>query len=279
MGDWYDVPINPEQSATESEHTRVARIEPYIDEDGTIRKALSYGSDKENLGPWYNLEDIKKVFPRWKIPDPSRYFNNKKFNPQARRDLAENRKERKKYKTPPIDQSNNDIQGGRGRGRGRGFERGTHQPQYGGRGRPTYSEEYREWDANQSAKPSSSSRRTHEEETWQEYREYKQDSDSPGYFTREFEDRKRARSPSPRGERPNGRDMSYERQGSRRDHNQESRRDYRRDYSHGSSRRGYSPERQSRRDYSPGHRQDGGRGRSRRDYTPEESRRYPGQNR
>ena len=143
MGDWYDVPINPEQSGTELEQTRVARIEPYIDVDGTIRKALSYGSDKESLGPWYHLEDIRKAFPNWRILDPSKYFNNKKFNPQARRDLAENRKDKKKNKNPPIDQSGNDIQGGRGRGRGRGSERGTLQPQYGGRGRPIYSEEYR----------------------------------------------------------------------------------------------------------------------------------------
>ena len=279
VGDWYDVPINPDHSGTEGGQTRVARIEPYIDVNGTIRKALSYGTDKENLGPWYYLEDVKKIFPKWEIPDPSNYYNNKKFNPQIRRDLADNRKDKKKYKTPPIDQSYNDIQGGRGRGRGRGSERGTHQPQYRGRGRPTYNDEYREWDASQTANPSSSSRRTHEEESWQEYMESKQDRDSPGYFTREYEDRKRARSPSPRGERSNWRDKSYERQGSRRDHNQESRRDYRRDYSQGSSRRDYSPDRQSRRDYSPRYRQDEGRSRGRRDYSPEESRRYPGQNR
>ena len=267
----------------------MARIEPYIDVDGIIRKAMSYGKDAESLGPWYNLEDIFKTFPKWRIPEPSKYYNNKRFNALARRDLQESKKERKRNRYPPIDQSSNDIQGGRGRGRGRGSERGTLQPQYGGRGRPTYSEEYREWDASQSANPSS--RRTHEEESWQEYMEYKKEGqyrDSPGYFTREFEDRKRARSPSPRGERPNRRDKSYDRQGSRRDYNQESRRDYsqesrrdynqgsRREYSYGSGRRDYSPERQSRRDYSPGHRQDGGRGRGRRDYTPEESKRYPG---
>ena len=271
---------------------------------------MSYGRDVESLGPWYNLEDILKTFPKWRIPDPSKYYNMKKFNAQARRDLQESKKERKRNRYPPIDQSSNDIQGGRGRGRGRGSERGTFQPQYRGRGRPFYSEgdrpyyrqddrnkerEYREWDASQSADPSS--RRTHEEESWQKYQEYMeyqqegQHRDPPGYYTKEFEDRKRARSPSPRGERPNRRDKSYDRQGSRRDYNQESRRDYnqesrrdynqesRRDYSYELGRRDYSSERQSRRDYSPGHRQDSGRGRGRRDYTPDESRRYPGQNR
>ena len=56
-------------------------------------------------------------------------------------------------------------------------------------------------------------------------------------------------------------------------------RDSRRDYSYETSRRDYSPERRSRRDYSPGQGQDSGRDRSRRDYTPEKNRRYPGQNR
>ena len=112
------------------------------------------------------------------------------------------------------------------------------------------------------------------------YQQEGQYRDSPGYYTKEFEDRKRARSPSPRGERPTRRDQDYGRQMSRRDYNQESRRDYnhesRRDYNYESGRRDYSNERQSRRDYSPGQRQDSGRGRGRRDYTPDENRRYPG---
>ena len=202
MGDWYDAPTNPEQEGTEFEESRVARIEPYIDVDGIIRKAMSYGGDAESLGPWYNLEDILKTFPKWRIPEPSKYYNNKRFNALARRDLQESKKERKRNRYPPIDQSSNDIQGGRGRGRGRGSERGIFQPQYRGRGRPFYSEgdrpyyrqddrnkerEYREWDASQSADPSS--RRTHEEESWQkyqEYMEYKQEGqhrDPPGYYT------------------------------------------------------------------------------------------------
>ena len=281
VGNWYDVPINPDQDGTEGKQTRVGRIEPYIDLKGIIKKALSYGIDKDNLGPWYILEEVMKTFPKWVIPDPPRYYNNKAFNPQIRRDLLDNRQEKKKYKTPPVDQSYNDIQGGRGRGRGRGSAgsgRGTYQPQYRGRGRSTYSEEYRDWDASQTANPSSGSRRSQEEESWQEYKEKNQDRDSPGYFTRDYEDRKRARSPSPRGERSSRRDRSQERQGSRRDYH-ESRRDYRRDYSQSSSRRGYSPERQSRRDYSPRYRQEESRSRGRRDYSPEESRRYSGQNR
>ena len=95
MGDWHDAPTNPDQEGTEFEESRVARIEPYIDTNGVIRKALSYGKEAEYLGPWFNLEDILKTFPKWKISETSRYFNNKKFNKSARKDLQENRKERK----------------------------------------------------------------------------------------------------------------------------------------------------------------------------------------
>ena len=308
-GEWHDIPVNPDQEGTELEESRVVRIEPYIDTNGVIRKALSYGKDADYLGPWFNLEDIMKTFPKWKIPEPARYFNNKKFSKSARRDLQENRKDRKKSSYPPGDQSNKDIQGGRGGGRGRGSERGSYQPQYRGRGRPAYSEgdrpsyrpdsrrerEYREWDESQKAGPSSGL--TYEERVWQEYQEnmgYSQKGksrDSQGYFTKEYEDRKRARSPSPRGERPNRGDMMYDRQEGRRNYSQERRRDSnqdsrrdsdrdsRRDYNYEASRRDYSPERRSRRSYSPGQGQDRGRDRSRRDYTPEKSRRYPGQNR
>ena len=302
-GDWHEIPVNPDQEGTELEECRVVRIEPYIDTDGVMRKVLSYGNDADYLGPWFNLEEMQRIFHKWKIPEPSKYFNNKKFNKSARRDLQDNKKERKKGNYPPGDQSYKDIQGGRGRGRGSG--RGGYQSQYRGRGRPAYSEgdrpfygsdnrrerEYREWDESQAARPSSS--QSYEERMWQDYQDkmgYSQkgkDRDSQGYYTKEYEDRKRARSPSPRGERPSRGDMMYDRrnysQERRRDSNLDGRRDLDRDSrgdpSYEASRRDYSPERRSRRDYSPGQGQDRRRERSRRDYTPEKGRRYPGQNR
>ena len=59
MGDWLLAPEDPAQEGSEFGKFRVARVEPYIDVDGTIRKALSYGRDAESLSPWYNMEDIK----------------------------------------------------------------------------------------------------------------------------------------------------------------------------------------------------------------------------
>ena len=91
VGNWYGVPLDPSLDAVEDKNTRIGRVEPYIDRDGIIKKALSYGTDKDNLGPWYNVEDLEKTFPKWLIPDPPKYYNNKNFNPTVRRDLMDNR--------------------------------------------------------------------------------------------------------------------------------------------------------------------------------------------
>ena len=286
-GEWQEVPVDPSQEGTDQEECRVARVEPYIDTDGKIKRALSYGDDADRLGPWFILEEIQKAYPRWKISNPSKFFNNKKFSKTARRDLQDNRREKKKGNYPPGDQSIKDIQGGRGggRGRGRGSGRGGYQPYNRGRGRPTYASdnrrdrEYREWDESQDAKQGPSN--SYEHRVWDDYEDqmgYKKgnERDSQGYYTKDYEDRKRARSPSSRGERPSRDDRGYE----RRNHSQDRRRDSnqdRRDYS--PDRRDYSPERRSRRDYSPGQGPDRRRERSRRDYTPDKGRRYPGQDR
>ena len=296
-GDWHELPVDPNQEGTDQEDCKVVRVEPYIDTDGVIRRALSYGDDADRLGPWFNLEDIQKAFPKWKIPEPSKFFNNRKFSKSARRDLQENKKERKRGNYPPGDQSYKDIQGGRGGGRGRGSGRGGYQTQYRGRGRYTYNggdrpsygadnrrdREYREWDESQAARPSTS--QSYEERMWHDYKEemgYNQkgnDREPQRYYTREYEDKKRARSPSPRGERPSRGEGAYD----RRDYSQDRRRDSnlesRGDPNYEASRRDYSPERRSRRDYSPGQGQDRRRERSRRDYSPDMGRRYPGQNR
>ena len=84
VGDWYDVPLGIDKDA-EGTQTRIGRVEPYIDRDGTIKKAISYGSDKGTLSTWYSLEKVKETFPKWVIPDPPRYYNNKSFNPTVRR--------------------------------------------------------------------------------------------------------------------------------------------------------------------------------------------------
>merc|ERR1711895_389565 len=79
-----------------------------------------------------------------------KYYNGKVFTNSVRRP-----QDRERNGAPPGDQSNRDIQGGRGRSRGRGgagYSRGSFQPQNRGRGRG-HQEEYNQWDATQSSGP------------------------------------------------------------------------------------------------------------------------------
>ena len=48
---------------------RVARIEKYIDKEGVIREALSYGDKDFQLMVWYNMEEMKQAFISWKVPE------------------------------------------------------------------------------------------------------------------------------------------------------------------------------------------------------------------
>ena len=292
-GKWLDVPMKKDGTGAEGPDNRVGRKEPYIDHDGVIKTALCYGNEMGALKVWYKFEDVKKIFPNWVVPVPDRYYNNKRFSNTIRRDLTEGKK---KGKGPPIDQSKDDIQGGRGRGRGRGatgYSRGSYQPQNRGRGRDRYDEDYSAWDASQS----SGGRTQNGDGFWRtDYgsnnqnnsQEESQNRDSYGYTTKEYEtrkneERKRARSPSPRGERYSRRDRSLERQRERREYS-EDRREYRSGYNPGrrspdrQDRRQYSPDRYERRDHSPRFREErqDSRTRTRREYSPEEGRRYSG---
>ena len=60
-GEWQEVPVDPRQEGTDLEECRVARVESYIDIDGVIRRALSYGDDADRLGPWFILEEVQKA--------------------------------------------------------------------------------------------------------------------------------------------------------------------------------------------------------------------------
>ena len=296
-GEWQDVPMEADGTGAEGPDNRVGRIEPYIDTNGKIKTAICYGSDMGNLKGWYDLEEVKKVFPNWVIPNPSRYYNGKRFSGTVRREFTEG----KKKNAPPGDQSSRDIQGGRGRGRGRGatgysrgatgYSRGASHTQNRGKGRDGYDEDYKKWDDSQTASTSKGKKSQEEYSDYSNYSDSQEKSkkrESPGYYTKDFEEKKRARSPSPREERYSRRERSIERQRGRRDYHDD-RREYRsgydssrRDYSSDrQDRREYTPDRQNRRDHSPRYRQErqDGRGRNRREHSPEEGRRYSGHNR
>merc|ERR1711895_89714 len=48
-GDWQEMPEDPSQEEPTKINYRVARVEPYIDIDGQIKKALCYGEEADQL--------------------------------------------------------------------------------------------------------------------------------------------------------------------------------------------------------------------------------------
>merc|ERR1712082_593944 len=139
-GEWALVPMETNHEEEQNlKNSRIARVEKYIDTKGIIRRALSYGDEDSKLTIWYNLEDIFLVLPRWKIAQPSMFYNGRKFSKEMRRPEGTKSKARPKGRPQypePSDQSP-DIQGngyqrrgGRG-GRGRGA---NHNHSRGGRG-------------------------------------------------------------------------------------------------------------------------------------------------
>ena len=93
-GKWQVVPEDPNSEGSEQENDRVARVEPYIDTEGRIKKAICYGEEADHLNTWFDLEEVLKVYKKWKMPVTSKYFNNRKFSRYARRDWQESNKRR-----------------------------------------------------------------------------------------------------------------------------------------------------------------------------------------
>ena len=63
---------------------RVTRIEKYIDNNGTMKEALSYGDRDTHLMVWYDLGEIRKAFSSWRIPEESPWVNTRVWNPEFR---------------------------------------------------------------------------------------------------------------------------------------------------------------------------------------------------
>ena len=84
-GEWVIIPSNNKEVGPDYENYRLGRIERYIDTDGRIRKALSYGNEDIKLTVWFDLEKVLDAYPNWKIPQPGVYYNRKKFNLEAKR--------------------------------------------------------------------------------------------------------------------------------------------------------------------------------------------------
>merc|ERR1711874_530823 len=60
----------------------------YVDEDGTIKKAICYQKDANALYILFNYEDIMDTFTNWITPTPSYYFNGKRWSSEMRKEYA-----------------------------------------------------------------------------------------------------------------------------------------------------------------------------------------------
>merc|ERR1712082_378853 len=85
-GEWVLLPMNSNQQVDlDLKNGIIARVERYIDTDGKLRKAFSYGDEDHKLIIWYNLEDMYKMYPEWTIIHPTIYYNGRKFSREPRR--------------------------------------------------------------------------------------------------------------------------------------------------------------------------------------------------
>ena len=58
-GEWIPVPKFSDHVGSEPRNYKVARREKYIDEEGKLKEAISYGLDENSLTVWYDLEALR----------------------------------------------------------------------------------------------------------------------------------------------------------------------------------------------------------------------------
>ena len=106
-GCWADAPYWPKDKGPNKE-SQIVRVEKSINTDGVVETSVSYGTDDTQLNVWYDTNDMMAAFTDWGIPDPSQYYNTRKFSTNKRKP-----KEAEKSLPPPPPPSTY-----RGRGRG-----------------------------------------------------------------------------------------------------------------------------------------------------------------
>ena len=79
-GEWRDAPMEANGTGEKGTSTRVARIEPYVDYDGRIKRAICYGGKMGELKIWFDFEEVKKIFPNWDTSKETIYYNNKTYS-------------------------------------------------------------------------------------------------------------------------------------------------------------------------------------------------------
>ena len=195
-GYWIQIPLDPNQRGPMkgSYDSRIARVEMFIDEDGTIRKGVCYGTEEGKLEVWYKMEDIIRTFPHWKYDElESTFYNSRKFDWQYKRGASAKLQEDQYYDQAPRGRSRYIP---RGSDQYRGRPRGGRRPYYGSYGRgsrwndPDYEDDYTKWSESQYTEP-----RYPEERDYEKERRTRRE-DERNEYERRYEDRDRKRSKS-----------------------------------------------------------------------------------
>merc|ERR1711874_633189 len=82
-GEWAKIPIARFTRLHKDSPYEIVRVERYVDEQGVIRKAVSYGRTDLQLEVWYRYGDIQQYYPNWKIHRPSLFYNGKKWRDET----------------------------------------------------------------------------------------------------------------------------------------------------------------------------------------------------
>merc|ERR1711874_493522 len=82
-GEWAKIPIERYTRLNKDSPHEIVRVESYIDEQGVIRKAVSYGRTDQQITVWYRYGDIQQYYPNWKIHRPSLFYNGKKWRDET----------------------------------------------------------------------------------------------------------------------------------------------------------------------------------------------------
>ena len=165
-GEWVVVPYDKLDVGPEYKDSRIARIEKYIDLEGKIRRAVSYGEEEAKLNVWFNIEDIKTAFPNWLIPTPSPFYNGRRFNPSLRRHAKGVGNPGPNPNPQPRDQSAKDIQGRKGK-----YQAPKNKGYKGNQPREN-TQTYQDWDRQQRAGTSAPKKNQHwEQDSWSDYKQ------------------------------------------------------------------------------------------------------------
>ena len=93
------------------ENYDIVRVESYIDEEGKIRRAVCQTKQDTEMKVWFKYEEKVLSHPFWEIPNPSVFFNGKKWKPDPPHWMKKGKSKKNPTGRYPGDQSNKDFQG------------------------------------------------------------------------------------------------------------------------------------------------------------------------